>query len=125
MTAAEVEQLAREYATTRPAVIRLNYGVQRAENGGTAVRAIAMLPALTGAWKHRGAVGRCRLQARSSGIVKRWTDRTWRSSRRWAAGAHGEYVQPGRGAGRQDQGSGNRDQKSPLGEGRGEGTVCL
>ena len=29
MTAAEVEQLAREYATTRPAAIRLNYGVQR------------------------------------------------------------------------------------------------
>jgi anaerobic selenocysteine-containing dehydrogenase len=54
MTAAEVEQLAREYATTRPAALRLNYGVQRSENGGTAVRAIAMLPALTGAWKHRG-----------------------------------------------------------------------
>ena len=34
--------------------MRLNYGVQRAENGGAAVRAIAMLPALTGAWKHRG-----------------------------------------------------------------------
>ncbi len=54
MTAAEIEQLAREYATTRPAGLRLNYGVQRTENGGTAVRAIAMLPALTGAWKHRG-----------------------------------------------------------------------
>ncbi len=54
MTAGEVEQLAREYATTRPAALRLNYGVQRGENGGTAVRAIAMLPALTGAWKYRG-----------------------------------------------------------------------
>jgi molybdopterin guanine dinucleotide-containing S/N-oxide reductase-like protein len=54
MTAAEVEQLAREYATTRPAALRLNYGVQRAEHGGAAVRAIAMLPAVTGAWKHRG-----------------------------------------------------------------------
>ena len=57
MTAAEVEQLAREYATTRPAALRLNYGVQRSENGGTAVRAIAMLPALTGAWKYRGGGG--------------------------------------------------------------------
>jgi anaerobic selenocysteine-containing dehydrogenase len=57
MTAAEVEQLAREYATTRPAALRLNYGVQRTENGGTAVRAIAMLPALTGAWKYRGGGG--------------------------------------------------------------------
>jgi anaerobic selenocysteine-containing dehydrogenase len=54
LTAAEVEQLAREYATTQPAVLRMNYGVQRSENGGTAVRAIAMLPVLTGAWRHRG-----------------------------------------------------------------------
>jgi molybdopterin guanine dinucleotide-containing S/N-oxide reductase-like protein len=57
LTAAEIEQLAREYATTRPAAIRMNYGVQRSENGGTAARAIAMLPALTGAWKHRGGGG--------------------------------------------------------------------
>ena len=57
MTAAEIEQLAREYATTKPAALRMNYGVQRSENGGTAARAIAMLPALTGAWKHRGGGG--------------------------------------------------------------------
>jgi len=54
MTAGEIEALAREYATTRPAALRLNYGVQRTENGGTAARTIAMLPALTGAWKYRG-----------------------------------------------------------------------
>jgi len=54
MTAGDVERLAREYAATRPAGIRLNYGVQRSENGGAAVRAICMLPALTGAWKFRG-----------------------------------------------------------------------
>jgi len=52
--AKDVVRLAREYATTVPAVIRMNYGVQRSQNGGTAARAIAMLPALTGAWKHRG-----------------------------------------------------------------------
>jgi anaerobic selenocysteine-containing dehydrogenase len=57
MTPGEIEQLAREFATTRPAALRLNYGVQRAENGGAAVRAIAMLPALTGAWKTRGGGG--------------------------------------------------------------------
>lgn len=57
MTPAEVEQLAREYATAKPAALRLNYGVQRGENGGAAVRAIAMLPALIGAWKHRGGGG--------------------------------------------------------------------
>jgi anaerobic selenocysteine-containing dehydrogenase len=54
LSTSEIEQLAHEYATTKPAVIRMNYGVQRSENGGTAVRAIAMLPALTGAWRHRG-----------------------------------------------------------------------
>jgi anaerobic selenocysteine-containing dehydrogenase len=37
-----------------PAVIRLNYGTQRSENGGTAVRAVAMLPLITGAWKQKG-----------------------------------------------------------------------
>ncbi|ADW70519.1 molybdopterin-containing oxidoreductase family protein [Granulicella tundricola] len=51
--------LAREYAgclkrTGKPAVIRVNYGVQRSENGGTAARAVAMLPLVTGAWKHKG-----------------------------------------------------------------------
>jgi anaerobic selenocysteine-containing dehydrogenase len=50
----DVVSLAREYATTRPAAIRLNYGVQRSERGGLAVRAIACLPALTGSWKDTG-----------------------------------------------------------------------
>jgi anaerobic selenocysteine-containing dehydrogenase len=50
----EIAALAREYATTRPAAIRLNYGVQRSERGGSAVRAIAALPALTGSWKEVG-----------------------------------------------------------------------
>ena len=50
----DIVQLAREYAATRPAVIRLNYGVQRSEHGGAAVRAIAALPALTGSWREVG-----------------------------------------------------------------------
>jgi anaerobic selenocysteine-containing dehydrogenase len=37
-----------------PAAIRLNYGIQRSENGGTAARAVCMLPLLTGAWKYKG-----------------------------------------------------------------------
>ena len=37
-----------------PAVIRLNYGIQRGEFGGTAARAVCMLPLLTGSWKYRG-----------------------------------------------------------------------
>jgi anaerobic selenocysteine-containing dehydrogenase len=49
-----VRQLARDYASTRPAAIRLNYGVQRCRGGGNAVRLIALLPCLTGAWRQRG-----------------------------------------------------------------------
>ena len=50
----EIIQLAREYATVKPAVIRLNYGLQRSERGAMAVRAISLLPALTGSWKEVG-----------------------------------------------------------------------
>ena len=50
----EIVTLAREYATTRPAVIRVNYGVQRSERGANSVRAIAKLPALIGAWQDTG-----------------------------------------------------------------------
>jgi len=50
----EIIQLAREYATVRPAVIRLNYGLQRSERGAMAVRAISLLPAVTGSWKEVG-----------------------------------------------------------------------
>jgi anaerobic selenocysteine-containing dehydrogenase len=52
--AEDIAALAREYATTRPAAIRLNYGVQRSERGATAVRTIALLPALTGSWREVG-----------------------------------------------------------------------
>lgn len=54
IAADDIRRLAREYATVRPAVIRLNYGVQRSERGGRAVQAISLLPALTGAWEERG-----------------------------------------------------------------------
>ncbi len=53
ITADEVRQLAHDYATTKPAAIRLNYGMQRVRGGGSAVRLIALLPCLTGAWRHR------------------------------------------------------------------------
>jgi anaerobic selenocysteine-containing dehydrogenase len=54
ISAEDIRKLAREYATTHPAVIRLNYGVQRSEGGGMATRAIAMLPCITGSWKEVG-----------------------------------------------------------------------
>jgi anaerobic selenocysteine-containing dehydrogenase len=47
----EVKSLARDYATTKPAAIRLNYGMQRVRGAGNAVRLIAILPCLIGAWR--------------------------------------------------------------------------
>ncbi|HWR14190.1 MAG TPA: molybdopterin-dependent oxidoreductase [Terriglobales bacterium] len=54
ISADDIRKLAREYATVRHAAIRLNYGLQRCENGGMAVRAITMLPCITGSWKEVG-----------------------------------------------------------------------
>ena len=53
----QIRALARDYgacaASGEPAAIRMNYGVQRVHGGGNAVRLIAALPALIGAWRHR------------------------------------------------------------------------
>jgi anaerobic selenocysteine-containing dehydrogenase len=54
LAAEDIFDLAREYATTHPAAIRLNYGVQRSERGAMSVRTVALLPALTGAWRYPG-----------------------------------------------------------------------
>ncbi|MFM2341548.1 MAG: hypothetical protein RLZZ592_1201, partial [Pseudomonadota bacterium] len=48
-----IRALARDLGTTQPAAIRLNYGMQRTRGGGNAARLIALLPCLTGAWRHR------------------------------------------------------------------------
>ncbi len=57
ITAIEVIELARLYGQTarsgEGAAIRMNYGLQRVRGGGMAVRNIACLPALVGAWRHR------------------------------------------------------------------------
>jgi len=55
----EIEQFAREYGRAQelfggPALIRLNYGLQRHGGGGIAVRTVVCLPALTGDWRHPG-----------------------------------------------------------------------
>jgi anaerobic selenocysteine-containing dehydrogenase len=52
--AATIESLAHRYGTTRPTFIRVNYGLQRHGGGGSAVRAISLLPAVTGAWNDIG-----------------------------------------------------------------------
>src|SRR5471030_1960540 len=53
ISADAVRSLARDYGTTKPAAIRLNYGMQRVRGGGNAVRLVAILPCLVGAWRHR------------------------------------------------------------------------
>lgn len=53
LDAEQVRGLARDYGSTRPAAIRLNYGMQRVHGGGNAVRLVATLPCLVGAWRHR------------------------------------------------------------------------
>jgi molybdopterin guanine dinucleotide-containing S/N-oxide reductase-like protein len=54
ISAEDIHKLAHEYATHRPSVIRVNYGIQRSERGGMATRAVTMLPCLTGSWKEVG-----------------------------------------------------------------------
>ncbi len=54
VAAATIERLALEYASAQPSFIRLNYGMQRHRGGGMAVRAVALLPAITGAWRYPG-----------------------------------------------------------------------
>jgi anaerobic selenocysteine-containing dehydrogenase len=70
IAADEVRGLARDYGTTRPAAIRLNYGMQRVHGGGNAVRLVAVLPCLVGAW--RDAAGGLLLSA--SGWFRRFVD---------------------------------------------------
>lgn len=49
-----IRVLAREFATSQPAAIRLGVALERNYGGGQAIRAIACLPALVGAWRHVG-----------------------------------------------------------------------
>ena len=51
LAADDIVALARDYGTIKPAVIRLNYGMQRHAGGGMAMRTAACLPALVGAWR--------------------------------------------------------------------------
>jgi anaerobic selenocysteine-containing dehydrogenase len=70
ISAGDIRKLAIEYATVRPSVIRLNYGVQRSERGGMATRAVCMLPCVIGSWKEIGGG----LQMSTSGAFDLNTD---------------------------------------------------
>jgi anaerobic selenocysteine-containing dehydrogenase len=64
--APRIRDLARAYATSQPAAIRINYGLQRHAGGGMAVRTVACLPALIGAWRHEGGG----IQLSASGVFR-------------------------------------------------------
>jgi anaerobic selenocysteine-containing dehydrogenase len=49
-----VRELAQAIGQERSTFIRVGYGMTRNESGGNAMRAITLLPALTGAWRHAG-----------------------------------------------------------------------
>ncbi len=57
IVAGQIRALASDYGACacngEPAAIRMNYGMQRVHGGANAVRLIASLPALIGAWRHR------------------------------------------------------------------------
>jgi anaerobic selenocysteine-containing dehydrogenase len=54
ISAADIRTLAREYAATQPAAIRIGVALERHFGGGQTVRAVTCLPALVGAWRHVG-----------------------------------------------------------------------
>ncbi|MBI5616476.1 MAG: molybdopterin-dependent oxidoreductase [Gammaproteobacteria bacterium] len=54
IAAADIRMLAREYATTQPAAIRIGVALERHHGGGQTIRAVCCLPALVGAWREVG-----------------------------------------------------------------------
>lgn len=50
----EIERLGMLYGTAQPAAIRVLIGMEHRQHGAMAYRNITCLPALTGAWRHRG-----------------------------------------------------------------------
>jgi len=88
ISADEVRQLARDYGRTKPAAIRLNYGMQRVRGAGSAVRLVAMLPCLTGAWRHRAGG----LLLSSSGWFPRARNDAWLQRPDLMAVVHGDRL---------------------------------
>lgn len=55
--AEKIRQLAGKLVEEKATFIKIGYGMTRNEGGGNATRAITLLPALIGAWKHKGGGG--------------------------------------------------------------------
>ena len=54
LSAQEIVDFARLYGRTERSFLRLGFGFTRSRNGSSAMHAVSCLPAITGAWKHRG-----------------------------------------------------------------------
>jgi len=50
----DIEDFAQLYGKTQRSFIRVGYGFSRSRNGAASLHAVSCLPALTGAWQHRG-----------------------------------------------------------------------
>jgi anaerobic selenocysteine-containing dehydrogenase len=79
--AEDVVTLAREFATTQPSAIRIGVAIERNAGGGQAVRSIACLPALVGAWRRVGG-----------GILQL---PLWAFPLRWDVLSRPDLIQPG------------------------------
>ena len=74
--AEKIAAFARLYATTQPSVIRLSYGMSRHTNGGQNMRAVLMLPAVTGAWGVLGGGALLSTSGTSASTAPRWNGPT-------------------------------------------------
>ncbi|MFT5218179.1 MAG: anaerobic selenocysteine-containing dehydrogenase [Gammaproteobacteria bacterium] len=54
LAAEQIVQFARLYGSTGKSFLRLGYGFSRSRNGAANMHAASCLPAITGAWQHRG-----------------------------------------------------------------------
>ncbi len=54
LSAAQIEDFARLYGSTKKSFIRVGYGFSRARNGAANLHAVSCLPAVTGAWRVAG-----------------------------------------------------------------------
>lgn len=52
--AAQIVEFARLYGRTKKAFLRCGYGFARSRNGAAQMHAVTCLPAITGAWQHKG-----------------------------------------------------------------------
>ncbi len=50
----DIFDLARAYGKTQKSYIRIGYGFARSRNGSASLHAVSCLPAVTGAWQHKG-----------------------------------------------------------------------